>query len=222
MALLRLNNVSKIYPGTPPVTAVHQVSMTLEPKCFAVLVGPSGSGKTTLLNLVSGMDHLTEGEIWLAGERLDHKSSAHLTALRRDHIGFVFQSYNLFPVLTAAENVEYTLLLRGVAAKVARATALRCLEWVGLQDKAARFPEQLSGGQQQRVAVARALASEAQIVFADEPTANLDSETAFQLIDLFERLNREHQMSFFFSTHDARLVDRAHQKFSMLDGRLVS
>lgn len=221
MSLLVLENVTKIYPGPPPVAAVKSISLCLEAGCFTVLIGPSGSGKTTLLNLVSGLDHPTSGDIWFDGGKITDFSPEQLTALRRDSIGFVFQSYNLFPVLTAAENVEFTLLLRGRPAKEAREKALHALALVGLENKTKSFPRQLSGGQQQRVAVARALASEAKIVFADEPTANLDSKTAFQLIDLFERLNQETSLSFFFSTHDSRLVDRAREKLTMEDGVLL-
>lgn len=221
MSLVILESVSKVYPGTPPVEAVKNVSLRLEPGCFAVLVGPSGSGKTTLLNMMSGLDRPSHGQIRIAGQEINQMSSGELTDLRRDQIGFVFQSYNLFPVLTAVENVEYTALLRGEHRTSARQSALHALSLVGLQDRAQAFPRQLSGGQQQRVAVARALASRAQIVLADEPTANLDSKTAFQLIDLFERLNEIENMSFLFSTHDSRLVDRARQKFVMEDGRLL-
>lgn len=220
MSLIVLEKVSKVYPGTPPVEAVKEVSLTLEPGCFAVLMGPSGSGKTTLLNLISSLDRPTSGKMWLGGSEITELSERQLTELRRDHIGFVFQAFNLFPMLTAVENVEYTLIIRGQARREARAQALEALEMVGLKGFADRFPRQLSGGQQQRVAVARALASQAQIVFADEPTANLDSKTAFLLIDLFEKLNRESGLSFLFSTHDSRLLDRAHQKIIMEDGHL--
>jgi putative ABC transport system ATP-binding protein len=220
MSLLILESVSKVYPGTPAVEAVKSVSLRLEPGCFAVLVGPSGSGKTTLLNLISGLDQPTHGRIWLSGQEVTRLSPAELTRLRRDQIGFVFQSYNLFPVLTAAENVEYTALLRGEPRVEARHRAIEALALVGLGDKVDSLPRQLSGGQQQRVAVARALASRVKIVFADEPTANLDSKTAFQLIDLFERLNAEENLSFLFSTHDSRLVDRARERLLMQDGSL--
>jgi putative ABC transport system ATP-binding protein len=220
MSLIVLEKVSKVYAGTPPVTAVKDVSFRLENGSFAVLVGPSGSGKTTLLNLISSLDQPTHGDIWIGERKVSALQGRELSELRRDHIGFVFQSYNLFPMLKAVENVEYTLLLRGEKAADARAAALQALNAVGLTEQALRFPRQLSGGQQQRVAVARALASRADIVFADEPTANLDSKTAFLLIDLFEKLNREAGLNFLFSTHDSRLVDRAHQKLIMEDGCL--
>lgn len=220
MGLIVLENISKVYPGTPPVEAVKDVSFTLQKGCFAVLVGPSGSGKTTLLNLVSSLDRPTHGHIYLNNQRISDMTTQQLTQLRRDHIGFVFQSFNLFPMLTAVENVEYTLILRHTPQAEARKKALEALEMVGLSDQVDRFPRQLSGGQQQRVAVARALASQADIVFADEPTANLDSKTAFMLIDLFERLNQQAELSFLFSTHDSRLVDRARTKLIMEDGHL--
>lgn len=220
MSLVVLEKVSRVYSGTPPVEAVKDVSFALEEGSFAVLVGPSGSGKTTLLNMISGLDHVTSGRILLGGYEITQMGADQLSKLRREQIGFVFQSYNLFPVLTAVENVEYTALLRGDPQQSARERAIESLKSVGLETKLHSFPGQLSGGQQQRVAVARALASKARIVFADEPTANLDSKTAFQLIDLFEKLNADRNLTFFFSTHDSRLVDRGRQKLVMEDGRL--
>jgi putative ABC transport system ATP-binding protein len=220
VALIVLENVSKVYRGNPPVEAVRDVSFVLPEGAFAVLVGPSGSGKTTLLNLISSLDRPSQGRIQITGREITSLSERELTRLRRDHIGFVFQSYNLFPMLTAVENVEYTLALRGEPRSRARELAMNALRAVALEDRAHHFPRQLSGGQQQRVAVARALASQAEIVFADEPTANLDSKTAFLLIDLFDRLNREKGLNFLFSTHDARLVARARQKLFIEDGQL--
>ncbi len=221
MAILIFENVSRVYPGTPPVAAVHDVSFQLQRGAFAVLMGPSGSGKTTLLNLASGLDQVTSGKIRVDNYDISELNEKELCRFRREKLGFVFQAYNLFPALTAVENVEYTNLIRGETKKLARERALQALSDVGLSDKVNSFPGQLSGGQQQRVAVARALATHAKIIFADEPTANLDSKTAFQLIDLFENLNRSHHVSFLFSTHDARLVDRAHQKIEISDGQLV-
>lgn len=186
-----------------------------------MLMGPSGSGKTTLLNLASGLDHVSLGRIRVDNFDISRLSDRELCQFRREKLGFVFQAYNLFPALTAVENVEYTSLIRGESRKAARERAIQALEDVGLADKLNSFPSRLSGGQQQRVAVARALATHAKIIFADEPTANLDSKTAFQLIDMFEHLNRSHHVSFLFSTHDPRLVDRAHQKIEIRDGELV-
>ena len=221
MAILIFENVSRVYPGTPPVTALKNVSFQLQRGAFAALVGPSGSGKTTLLNLASGLDFCSSGRIRVDNFDISNLSSKELCRFRREKLGFVFQAYNLFPALTAVENVEYTNLIRGESARVARERALQALEDVGLANKANSLPGKLSGGQQQRVAVARALATHAKIIFADEPTANLDSKTAFQLIDLFENLNRSHHVSFLFSTHDSRLVDRAREKITIQDGELV-
>lgn len=222
MALLIFDKVSRVYPGSPPVVALHNVSFELRQGAFAVLIGPSGSGKTTLLNLASGLDHASEGKICIDNHDITKLSAEQLTKFRRDKLGFVFQAYNLFPAFTAVENVEYTNLIRGEDRKLSRKRALQALHDVGLDDKVNSLPGQLSGGQQQRVAVARALATHAKIIFADEPTANLDSKTAFQLIDLFEQLNHKNHVSFLFSTHDARLVQRAHQKIEIADGQLVT
>lgn len=218
---LVLDGVSKVFEGTPPVTAVEDVSLTLCVGGFAALVGPSGSGKTTLLNLSAGLDRPTKGVIQIAGQDMGSLDRHEQALFRRTKIGFVFQSYNLFPSLTAIENVEFTSVIRGDDEKILRQRALKALEAVGLSSKINSFPDQLSGGQQQRVAVARALASEPAIVFADEPTANLDSKTAIELIDLFQELNSKLGITFLFSTHDQRLVDRISNKFMMRDGRLI-
>jgi putative ABC transport system ATP-binding protein len=218
--VLQFKEVVKVYPGENPVYAVNQVSFSLPEGSFAALIGPSGSGKTSLLNMASGLDHPTQGEVWVNGQNITQLSSTELCRFRREHLGFVFQSYNLFPVLTAAENVEYTCILRGESRKIAREKGLVALKQVGLEDKAQRLPSQLSGGQQQRVAVARALASDPAIILADEPTANLDSRTALDLIDLFERLNSDLKKTFLFSTHDHRLVERIKTRLEMKDGKL--
>ena len=202
--------------------AVDKVSFHLEKGVFAALVGPSGSGKTSLLNLASGLDRPTSGEILIAGKPISTLSQKELCHFRRRHLGFVFQSYNLFPVLTAVENVEYTSVMRGDDRKAARRRATSALEVVGLGDKTGRMPSQLSGGQRQRVAVARALATEPDIIFADEPTANLDSKTANQLIELFEELNQKMHVTFLFSTHDSKLVDRVKARLEMKDGKIIS
>jgi putative ABC transport system ATP-binding protein len=164
---------------------------------------------------------VSSGRIVVDGDEISRLSSAELCQFRREKLGFVFQAYNLFPALTAVENVEYTNLIRGEARSEARGKAVEALASVGLADKIHSFPGQLSGGQQQRVAVARALAQESKLILADEPTANLDSKSAFHLIDLFEKLNHSHHVSFLFSTHDSRLVDRAHQRIEISDGELV-
>jgi len=218
---LSLRNVVRIFPGSPPVYAVGGVSIELKTGGFAALVGPSGSGKTTLLNLAAGLDTPDDGEVIIAGQKLAGMSKHDLSRFRREKVGFVFQSYNLFPALTAIENVEFTSIVRGDSEKESRKRALEALEQVGLGAKAYSYPDQLSGGQQQRVAVARSLASRPAIVFADEPTANLDSKTAIDLIDLFQKLNNDLGVTFLFSTHDHRLVDRVKLSFPMSDGKLA-
>ncbi len=218
---LILKNVVKEFAGNPPVSAVSGVSLELNSGSFAALVGPSGSGKTTLLNLAAGLDTPSQGEVILAGELISKMSRHELAIFRRKKIAFVFQSYNLFPALTTLENVEFTSVIRGDPKNERRQRAQRALEQVGLKDKFKFYPDQLSGGQQQRVAVARALASEPAIVFADEPTANLDSKNAIDLIDLFQKLNQEFNVTFLFSTHDQRLVERVKLNFHMKDGRFV-
>lgn len=222
MAVLEFRNVSRHYEAFgASVVAVDNVSFSLNKGAFAALIGPSGSGKTTLLNLASGLDQPTQGEIVIAGHSLSAMSAAAMSDFRRKNIGFVFQAYNLFPVLNAVENVEFTSLIRGDNPRAARARAEEALRVVGLEDKFLATPMQLSGGQQQRVAVARALATEPAIIFADEPTANLDSKNAVQLIELFERINRELGATFFFSTHDQRLVNRVRTRIEIRDGRLM-
>jgi putative ABC transport system ATP-binding protein len=184
------------------------------------VLGPSGSGKTTLLNLASGLDHADSGKIIIAGRTVSELDQAALCAFRRQHLGFVFQAYNLFPVLSAVENVEFTSAIRGDTSADARARAVEALTLVGLGHKLHARPNQLSGGQQQRVAVARALASQPDIIFADEPTANLDSKTALSLIELFEKLNADLGVTFFFSTHDQKLADRVKTRIEMCDGKI--
>ncbi len=219
--LLEFKNVSRFYPGPNTVPAVSHFSLKVYAGDFTALVGPSGSGKSTLLNLASGLDHPSEGEVWISGINLAELSQSQACELRRKHIGFVFQAYNLFPVLNAVENVEYTSLIRGDPPKIARSRAVEAMEVVGLADKLNSIPSELSGGQQQRVAVARALATQPDIIFADEPTANLDSQSALQLIELFEKINRELKATFFFSTHDQRLVDRVRKCITVQDGKIA-
>jgi putative ABC transport system ATP-binding protein len=223
--ILEFINVSRIYAGQDQangsVAAVDHISFKLFVGDFTALVGPSGSGKSTLLNLASGLDQPTEGEVLIAGLNLSKMNQAESCELRKRRIGFVFQAYNLFPVLNAVENVEFTSLIRGDDPKEARNRAIEALRVVGLIDKLNSTPAQLSGGQQQRVAVARALATQPDIIFADEPTANLDSKNAIQLIELFEKINQELKATFFFSTHDQRLVDRVKTAIEIRDGRIL-
>ncbi len=218
---LKFSAVTKTYPGSPPVTAVGNVSIEIPRGSFAAVIGPSGSGKTTFLNLASGLDRPTDGEVYIGGQKVSGLSRTELSRFRSHHVGFVFQAYNLFPALTALENVEFTLLIRGDSRNHAREESKRALAAVGLADKFASLPSQLSGGQQQRVAVARALAAKPDILFADEPTANLDSATASELIYLFETLNAESGVTFLFSTHDRNLIERVRQKIEMKDGKIL-
>lgn len=220
--ILNLQDIYREYPGTPPVQAVSGVTLEIHPGEFAALVGPSGSGKTSLLNLCSGLDRPTSGSVAIDGHQINRMSNAELSNFRAQNVGFVFQAYNLLPVLTAVENVEYTLVIRGEENTFARAKALEALAAVGLDNKADRFPNQLSGGQQQRVAVARALACHPKIIFADEPTANLDSTTALQLIALFQELNAKKNVTFLFSTHDSKLYKNVNTKIEMQDGKVAT
>ncbi|MGE3262087.1 MAG: ABC transporter ATP-binding protein [Bacteriovoracia bacterium] len=218
--VLKFLNVEKIFPGAPPVHALNKVSLEIKRGDFAALIGPSGSGKSTMLNLAAGLDVPTHGTVEIGGQDVSRLSQNELCRVRRERLGFIFQSYNLFPVLTAVENAEYTCVMRGDNRQLARERALRALEAVGLGDKPNRYPTELSGGQQQRVAVARALTTEPDFILADEPTANLDSKTALQLIELFEELNRSLGVTFLFSTHDHNLVNRVRRQLEMRDGEL--
>lgn len=217
------HNVSRVYnPETIPVYAVNKVHLHLLEGEFTALVGPSGSGKTTLLNLIGGLDKPNEGNIYINSTDITKLSARKLIDFRLHNIGFVFQSFNLIPVLTAKENTEFIMLLQGIK-KSEREKRLRQLfKEIGLEDKMAVRPAQLSGGQQQRVAVARALASRPHFILADEPTANLDSVSASNLLDLMEKLNREENMTFLFSTHDPRVIERARRVITLVDGRIVS
>ena len=219
--VLRVEGVSRIYrQGDQVVRALDGVSLELGKGEFVALAGPSGSGKTTLLNVAAGLDQPTQGSVWVNGQDLTRMTPTQLAGLRLREIGFVFQAHNLVPVLTAEENAEFILLLRGVPARDRRARIGEILREVGLQGLEHRKPSELSGGQQQRVAVARAIAAEPDLVLADEPTANLDSETAFALLDVMEKLNREHGTTFLFSTHDPRVMRRARRIIHLVDGRV--
>ncbi len=205
-----------------PVMAVRGVDLTVDRGDFAAIVGPSGSGKTTFLNMISGLDKTTSGKIWLNDRLLSEMSGRELSDFRRDNIGFIFQAYNLIPVLTVEENVEYIMLLQGVPAEERRGRVRKILGELGLGGYENRRPPQLSGGQQQRVAVARAIVSEPALVLADEPTANLDSETAIDLVKMMRSLNEEHGITFVFSTHDTRVMERARRLIELRDGRIDS
>lgn len=217
------HNISKIYnKENIPVYAVNNVHLHIERGEFTALVGPSGSGKTTLLNLIGGLDTPDEGSISINGTEITAMTPNQLIEFRLQNIGFVFQSFNLIPVLTAKENVEFIMQLQGLD-KIKRAERIETLfKQIGLEDKLNSRPSQLSGGQQQRVAVARALASKPQFVLADEPTANLDSKSAANLLDIMTILNKEENITFIFSTHDARVIERARRVITLVDGQIVS
>jgi len=223
MKVVEINDVFKTYHDTEvEVKAVNGVTLSFDKGDFAVIVGPSGSGKTTLLNLIGGLDQPTAGEIIVAGHRLSELKPSELIDFRMDHVGFVFQSYNLIPVLTAAENVEFIMSLQKWPKEKRIARTDEMLQSVGLSDRHRSRPSQLSGGQQQRVAVARALAPRPQFILADEPTANLDTKSAETLLDIMEKLNREEEMTFIFSTHDVRVMKRARRVITLEDGKVVS
>ena len=189
---------------------------------FAAIVGPSGSGKTTLLNILCGLDNVSSGEIKVSGRSLQEMSGSELAQFRREHIGLVFQAYNLIPVLTVLENIEYVMLLQHVPAAERKERVHTFLAELGLEGKENRFPAELSGGQQQRVAIARAMVSKPDIILADEPTANLDSETGGQLLEMMRKFNKELKMTFVFSTHDPQIMERAKRLITLTDGRIVS
>jgi len=221
MSLIKLNNVTKIYDGTAvPVKALNEVNLSVDAGEFTAIVGPSGSGKTTLLNMIGGLDVPTSGSVIVDEVDISTYKPDELVNFRLHHIGFVFQAYNLIPVFTAKENVEFIMLLQGLSKEERERKAKDLLDSVGLGDRLNSLPTQLSGGQQQRVAVARALASKPSFVLADEPTANLDSVTADALLNLMEELNQEHKMTFIFSTHDARVIQRAHRVITLRDGAI--
>jgi len=221
MKIVECINVQKTYrQGQIEVHALKDISLTIEKGEFLAVAGPSGSGKTTLLNLVGGLDVTDAGSIIVDGNAFDQMSQSQLAKLRLHRVGFVFQAYNLIPVLSAAENVEFVMLLQGVPAGERRARAMSILDDVGLEDKYNRRPSELSGGQQQRVAVARAIVSNPSIVLADEPTANLDSKTGTGLLDMMKKMNIEKSVTFIFSTHDNMVMDYARRLILLHDGRL--
>ena len=223
MKVIEVKQLKKIYNTTEvKVNALNGVDLTFDEGEFAAIVGPSGSGKTTLLNMLGGLDEPSEGEINIDGTNIRTLSSSKLIDFRLRNIGFVFQAYNLIPVLTALENVEFIMQLQEIPKKERQQRAQALLEQVGLGDRTNSRPSKLSGGQQQRVAVARALASKPKFVLADEPTANLDSKSTANLLDIMEELNRKENITFIFSTHDQRVVNKARRVITLEDGKIIS
>lgn len=221
--IISLRDVTKVYrQGSVDIQALRGLSLDVEAGEFTAICGPSGSGKTTTLNLIGALDAMTSGSIALEGQELGSLNKKELSALRRDRIGFVFQAYNLMPVLTAYENAEMVLWVQGVDAATRRERVMDLLDQVGLKGLEDRRPSELSGGQQQRVAIARAIASNPAVVLADEPTANVDSETAETLLGLMETLNRDQGVTFLFSTHDPQVMERARRVVRLVDGGVAS
>ena len=220
--IVRTDHVEKVYhDNTLPVHALHDVSMNVEKGEFLVIAGPSGSGKTTLLNVIGGLDKPTKGKVYLEGVDIGEKGKNEVAAIRLNKIGFVFQAYNLIPVLTALENIEFTMMLRGIGEKERHRRALGLMEELSIAELAHKRPNEMSGGQQQRVAVARAMVNDPSLILADEPTANLDSDTAGVLLDLMQRMNEERSLTFVFSSHDAKVIDRAKRLLILRDGRIA-
>ena len=221
--LIVTRSLSKVYRDNGvPVEAIRGIDLIVRQGEFTAIVGPSGSGKTTFLNLISGLDTPTSGQTWLAGREISAMSGRELSDFRRDHIGFIFQAYNLIPVLSVEENVEYIMLLQGVAKEERHQRVEEILDELGLKGYAHRLPTRLSGGQQQRVAVARAMVSRPSLVLADEPTANLDSKTGAELLDMMRELNRKSGITFLFSTHDQQIMERARRLVTLKDGKIDS
>jgi putative ABC transport system ATP-binding protein len=222
MDIIKTTGLTKIYSNNGlEVNAVNQVDLNIQKGEFTAIVGPSGSGKTTLLNMIGGLDDITSGTVEIAGTNIDLLSENELIDFRLKNIGFVFQAYNLIPVLTAKENVEFIMLLQGLSEEERKQRSEELLNQVGLTDKINSRPNQLSGGQQQRVAVARALASKPSFILADEPTANLDSHSTSTLLDMMAEMNEKEKVTFLFSTHDQRVIDKAKRIITIEDGKII-
>jgi putative ABC transport system ATP-binding protein len=222
MDIIKTTGLTKIYSNNGlEVNAVNQVDLNIQKGEFTAIVGPSGSGKTTLLNMIGGLDDITEGSVEIAGTNISSLSENELIDFRLKNIGFVFQAYNLIPVLTAKENVEFIMLLQGLSEEERKQRSEELLNQVGLADKINSRPNQLSGGQQQRVAVARALASKPSFILADEPTANLDSHSTSTLLDMMAEMNEKEKVTFLFSTHDQRVIDKAKRIITIEDGKII-
>jgi putative ABC transport system ATP-binding protein len=222
MSVIRTVDVSKIYSGgNQSVVALNQVNLTFEQGEFTCVIGPSGSGKTTLLNIIGGLDKPTQGEVYIADKRIDLMGSYDRIDFRLHNIGFVFQYFNLIPVMTAFENAAFIMQLQGYKEEEVKERIEFLLSAVGLEKRMHAKPAEMSGGEQQRVAVVRALASRPKFILADEPTANLDSKSAFNLLDIMQKLNHEEGITFIFSTHDQRVIDKARRVIKMVDGAVV-
>lgn len=220
--LIKTVDLVKIYPmGGESITALTGVSLTFKKGEFSGLVGPSGSGKTTLLNILGSLDIPTSGSAEVLGLKVENLSHKKAAELRNKHIGFIFQTFNLLPVYTAFENVEFPLLLLGLSPAARKKAVLDALDWVHLADRARSRPNQLSGGQCQRVAIARAVVKKPELVLADEPTANLDAENSHYILNTMEDINRELRTTFIFSTHDQKVIEHLHRKISLVDGRVA-
>ncbi|TAL68290.1 MAG: ABC transporter ATP-binding protein [Bacteroidetes bacterium] len=223
MEIIRLENISKIYQDHGiPVQALKDVNLEIDKGDFVVIAGPSGSGKTTLLNIIGSLDIPTEGHVFLERDNLTHKKKRELSAIRLRKIGFIFQAYNLLPVLTALENIEFSMMLLGLPDKERHKKAMKIMEELDIAELANKKPNKMSGGQQQRVAVARAIVNDPLLVLADEPTANLDTKTANGLLDLMQKMNEEKNITFVFSSHDKKVIDRAKKLFILKDGMIVN
>ncbi len=207
--------------GDTLVNALSDANLTIEKGEFTAIIGPSGSGKSTLLQLIGGLDNPSSGDVFLDNKNISYMTGTELSDFRRDHIGFIFQAYNLIPVLSARENIEYIMLLQGISASERQKRVDMIMHAVGLEGLGKRRPAELSGGQQQRVAVARAMVSKPSIILADEPTANLDSKTGADLLDMMKELNEQQNMTFVFSTHDPKIMERARRIIRLVDGRIV-
>jgi ABC-type antimicrobial peptide transport system, ATPase component len=222
MNIIEIKGITKIYDiKTMPFQALNGIDLSFRQGEFVAIVGPSGSGKTTLLNIIGGIDNPTDGIVIVDGVNITGLSNWKKTDFRMHNIGLVFQSYNLIPVLTTKENIEFILQLQGRDKEYIEKRALELIEAVGLMNKTNSRPNKLSGGEQQRVAVARALASKPKFILADEPTANLDSKSAENLLDIMEKLNREENITFIFSTHDARVMKKARRIITIEDGKVI-
>ncbi|MBR06732.1 MAG: macrolide ABC transporter ATP-binding protein [Rickettsiales bacterium] len=223
MSVIKAENINKVYnEKTIPVHALSDVNIEITKGEFTAIVGPSGCGKTTLLNILGGLDNPSSGKVIVGDTEITKLKDSELIDYRLKHIGFVFQAYNLIPVLTTMENVEFIMLLQKRSKQERDARAMQLLEEMGIEDKASQRPSQLSGGQQQRVAVARALASKPEFVLADEPTANLDSTSTSALLDIMAKMNQEEGATFVFSTHDQRVIDKARRVITLEDGKVIS